>query len=95
MKEFRIEGKIFKYPGVSGWHFIGIEKKIAEKIKEEKLQKVGFSFVKVRVKIGKTSWNTTLFPTKEGQYLISIKSEIRKKENIFEGDDVKAEVTLL
>ncbi len=41
----------------------------------------------IKAKVGKTSWDTALFPhTKEGVYLISIKESIRKKEEILEGD---------
>ncbi len=57
-------------------------------------KKVGWSYIPVKATLGKTSWKTTLFPTKEGPYLISIKADVRTKEGIREGDKVIIRCTL-
>lgn len=54
----------------------------------------GFGSIRVKVKIGKTSWNTSLFPSKEGSYLLAIKASVRAKEGIGENDVVKITCTL-
>lgn len=94
MKSFSFQGKVWKYGGVGGWHFVYVEKKISEKIKAIGVKKVGFGFIKIRATLGKTSWNTTLFPTKEGVYLIAVKAVVRKKESVQEGDNVKIAFTI-
>ena len=48
----------------------------------------GFGSVRVAVTIGSTTWKTSLFPSKEGAYLLPIKAEVRKKERIAAGDAV-------
>lgn len=96
MKSFSVKGKVWKYHGASGWHFVYIDKKISEKLKAEKnTKKVGWSLLKIKAKIGKTEWNTALFPTKEGPYLIAIKASVRKKEGILEDDTVRITCTLI
>ena len=96
MRVFSITGKVFKYPGAGGSHFITVGAKESKILKESKIgARVSWSFVKVRATIGKTSWNTGLFPTKEGPYLLAIKATVRKAEGIDEGDFVKAECILL
>jgi hypothetical protein len=39
------------------------------------------------VRIGKTTWTTSLFP-KDGLYLVPIRASVRKAENLEEGDEV-------
>jgi hypothetical protein len=90
--DFKIIGKIWRWPGDIGWHFINVDKTISVKIRT----KYPKGFVKICVRIGDATWNTSLFPHKEfGHYLMAIKQSIRKKENLFEGDTVKISFTIL
>lgn len=97
MKKFTVSGKVWRYPGLGGWHFVYVNKTISQKIKDavRNKKKVGFQFIRVRAQIGKTSWTTTLFSTKDGPYLLAIKADVRKKESIDDGDKVNATCTLL
>lgn len=86
-------GKVWVYPdpnGGTGWHFLHIDKKISDTIKEKtKSKKKGFGSVRVKATIGSTSWETSLFPSaRDGVYLLPIKADIRKKEGVFEGDTI-------
>ena len=90
-KNFKIEAKVWKWPGDAGWHFVNIDKKISEQIRG--VYKKGFVYI--TAKIGKTTWDTALFPHKiSGLYLLSVKASVRKKENIWEGDVVKISFSL-
>lgn len=94
MKNFSVEGKIWRYSGAGAWYFVYVGEKLSQQIKDvAKARKNGF--VRVKATIGDTSWTTTLFPTKEGPYLIAIKSEVRTAEVLDEGDKVKISCTLL
>jgi len=47
------------------------------------------------VNIGKTSWMTSIFPDKKStSYLLPIKAEIRKKEQIKENDVILFSIEL-
>lgn len=77
-----------------GWHFVTLPKKLSEEIKKVG-KRYGAGFVKVGVSVGKSKWTTALFPHKDsGGYLLSIKQNIRKKENIWEGDIIKISIIL-
>ena len=94
--KFIATGTIWRYEGPGGWHFLTIDKKTAHGIRffsEERT--VGLGYVKVRAKIRKTSWETALFPTKAGEYLLAVKAAVRKTENIAEGDRVRDAGTAL
>lgn len=85
-KEHKIKAKVWRYPSLSGWHFVNVDKKISEQIRKAYPK----GFVKIRAQIGKTSWDTSLFPHKlSASYLLSVKASVRKKEGIFDGDEVK------
>ncbi len=45
----------------------------------------GFGAVKVEVELGGSKWRTSIFPTKEGPYLLPVKASIRKKEGLRDG----------
>lgn len=45
---------------------------------------------RVTVTLGSSAWETTLFPSKNGPYLLAIKASVRAKERIDVGDEVAA-----
>jgi hypothetical protein len=86
-KIYKIKSKVWLYPGMAGWHFVGVPKKESEEIKRGYKVKAGFGSVPVIVTIGKTKWKTSVFPDKRsGTYVLPLKAEVRKKENISSED---------
>lgn len=95
MKTAQFSGKVFIWPGDLGWHFVYLPKILAKKIKEKK-KSHGAGFIKIEAKIGKTSWQTALFPYKrEETYLLAIKKAIRGKEGIFVGDEINVKLKFI
>jgi hypothetical protein len=45
----------------------------------------GWSSLPVTVTVGTSTWNTSIFWSKEGKYLLAIKADVRKKEKIVAG----------
>ena len=89
-KEFKMKAKVWLYPGMAGWHFITLPKKESDLIKEMfgSLQ-LGWGSLPVKATIGQTSWKTSIFRDKKAEaYLLPLKTEVRKKENISPGDIV-------
>lgn len=79
----------------SAWHFITVPKKESEAIKIKYGKNArGWGLLPVAVKIGKTEWNTSIFPvSKLGAYLLPLKAEVRRKEGVQHEDT--AQVTLV
>ena len=91
----KVKGKIWKYRGIGGWHFVTINKTTSARIMSmNKMPRRGFGSIRVKVKIGTTEWKTSIFPTKERTYLLAIKADVRKKEGIDIGDKITAHITL-
>lgn len=95
-ESFKFTSSVTRYPGAGGWHFVELDKQLSKDVKIiAGGETVGFGYVRIEATIGDTSWQTTLFPSKEKIYLMAIKEPIRKKENIKENDLVSVSFTLL
>ena len=91
---FRMKGKIWKFPGYAGWHFFTIPKTISKRIKSQFQPPPGrFGSIRVKAKIGTTEWKTSIFPAREGTYLLPLKAAVRKKEEMSTGDTTLVRLT--
>jgi Domain of unknown function (DUF1905) len=91
----RVSAQVRKYAGVAGWHFITVPDTVSTRIRKWIVpKKVGFGYIPVTARVGETSWKTTLFPSKDaGPYLLALKASVRKREEIYEGDTIRIEIT--
>ena len=56
----------------------------------------GFGSRRVEVTVGLTTWRTSIFPDKEsGSFLLPVKADVRKQEQLDDGDPVTVYMTLL
>lgn len=89
--QFKLTEKLWLYKGDKvSWHLITIPVDDSRQIKffTSDLQR-GWGAVPVNVTIGNTKWKTSIFPDKKSAtYILPVKAEIRKKEQIKEGDEV-------
>jgi O-6-methylguanine DNA methyltransferase len=94
MKKFSFKARVWRWPGYAGWHFVNLPKDIAGAIKKSS-KTYSSGFVRVSAAVGKSVWETALFPHKESEtYLLSIKKSVRKAEGIYEDDTIRAIVTV-
>ena len=74
----------------AAWHFVSLSKSQSAEIdKKFGDKRRGWNSFPVSVKLGKTSWKTSIFFDKrEEAYILPLKAEVRKKEGIRQGDKV-------
>lgn len=88
--DFEFTAELWKWNGIGSWHFITLPEDIADKIKFYYEKRHGFGQIAIKATIGKTSWNTSIFPDKKSNsFLLPIKSQIRKKENLTLGSKIR------
>jgi hypothetical protein len=82
--KYEFEATTWEYGGQASWFFVTVPKHISEDIKEVSgPYKRGFGSVRVVVTVGASRWQTSVFPdSKTGCYLLPLKKEVRKAENI-------------
>jgi hypothetical protein len=88
---YTVKATVWLYPGDAAWHFVNVDKKVSEKIRKAIGRNTrGFGSVPVSVTIGKTTWQTSVFPDKQsGTYLLPLKKHVRMKEEIAAGDAIR------
>lgn len=87
MQSYTIRAKVWIYQSKVAWHFITIPKKQSGQIRFVAAgNKSAWGSIPVRVTLGKTSWNTSLFPVsqadKSASYLLPLKASVRNKEKV-------------
>ncbi len=81
----------------SAWHFITVPQNISADLQAffSDFTK-GFGSLPVLVTIGNIQWKTSIFPDKKsGCYMLPIKAEVRKKENLLEGNTVEVQLKIV
>lgn len=96
-KIYNLQSELWIYPGPSTWYFLNIDKEKSNEIKKAfGANARGFGSLRVEVTVGESKWNTSIFwSSREGVYALPVKAQIRKKEGLFEGDNVKYVIKLL
>ncbi len=79
------------------WTFVTLPTETAEDIRELAAgPRRGFGSVRVRVEIGGSTWQTSIFPdATRGSYVLPVKRAIRKAEELDVGDVATVTVELL
>ncbi len=86
------EGEIFQWRGPAPFFFVAIPDEQSRDIKAiSGLVTYGWGVIPVQVRIGKTVFETSLFP-KDGLYLVPIKVAVRKAERLEAGDTVTVQL---
>lgn len=81
-------GEVFYWRGPAPFLFVAVPEKQSADLKAiSSMVTYGWGVIPVHVRIGKTDWQTSLFP-KEGRYLVPIKKSVQKSENLGVGDQV-------
>jgi hypothetical protein len=93
---YSFKAQMWLYPGPAAWHFITLPKDVSGRIKKTFAEMAkSWGSLPVKAIIGKTSWETSIFPdTKADAYLLPVKAAVRKKEGIAAGDTVNIAVSV-
>ncbi len=90
--DHKTRAKVWKYSGKGAWYFVSLTKDLGDTMKAEYGRKRGWGSVPVTVRVGTSTWATSIFPdTKTDTYLLPLKADIRKKQNIHEDDMIEVE----
>jgi hypothetical protein len=96
---FEASGKVavFRSAQSAGeWHHLVIDGQTAMEIRYAALGRTGgFGSIRVTARIGKTQWQTSLFPHRaSGGFILLLKAEVRRLENIHEGSRVSVQLAV-
>ena len=90
MIDFTFTAPLWRWKPEASWHFITVPEAPSSAIRALAPEaKRGFGSVRVRVSVGDTAWQTSVFPDKaSGCYLLPVKKAVRTAEHLAVGEDV-------
>jgi hypothetical protein len=92
--QLKFSGDIFEWRGPAPFYFVRCTDSVAAKIRAVAAQvSYGWGVIPCEVRIGKTTFTTSLFP-KDGGYLVPIKNVVRIPEKLELGQNVAITLTL-
>ena len=84
----------WQHTGSSGWVLVNVPHKMSNEIRKHfKREEQGWGRLSIIAQIKNTSWPTAIwYDTQHQTYLLPIKSEVRKKENINVGQSIEVNI---
>ena len=87
-------GELYSWRGPAPYHFIKVPEEECVVLREASpIVSYGWGVIPVRVRIGESVFETSLFP-KDGGYVVPIKDVVRNAEGLALGDIVMVEMTV-
>ncbi|MFD3403585.1 DUF1905 domain-containing protein [Kribbella sp. NPDC058693] len=96
MSTYRFSAPLWQHPGEGSWYFVAVPEQISDDIADlTEGRRKGFGSVRVSVTVGGSTWQTSLFPSKSGSYVLPVKKLVRVAERLAEGAPVEAQLDLV
>ena len=75
--------ELWLYPGEGAWHFLTLPNDVADEIVDLVAERAGFGSIPVEVRIGASTWKTSVFPDKKSaSFVLPVKKSIRVSEGL-------------
>lgn len=92
--EIEFRGEVVFWRGPSPFHFVAVPEAASREIADvASLVTYGWGAIPATVRIGDTTWTTSLFP-RNGGYLLPVKDAVRAAEGIELGQTVAVTMTM-
>ncbi|QSR29003.1 hypothetical protein CFI00_00480 [Nocardioides sp. S5] len=79
----------------SSWCFVTLPPDVAEEVRDGSGEPRGFGSVRVRVRVGATTWDTSVFPDSgSGGFVLPVKKAVRAAAGVEEGDELTVTLSL-
>ncbi len=84
---FTFDAAVWEWDGTAAWHFVSLPEDVADDIEERYGHAAaGFGSLRVEVTIGRTTWQTSVFPdSKRATYVLPVKKAVRSAEGLAVG----------
>lgn len=93
--EFEAELWVWDARRADTWTFVSLPADASDAIGARVGPRRGFGSVRVRVTVGATTWQTSIFPDSERGYVLPVKRAVRAAEGLDPGDTATVRVELV
>lgn len=77
------------------WTFVSLPGDVSDELRDLTGPRRGFGSLRVRVRVGGSTWTTSIFPDSARGYVLPVKRAVRKAERLEPGDVATLTVTIL
>ena len=85
--EWDFEAEVWLWKSDAAWHFLTVPEDVTDEIEDMPMNRGGFGSVRVEVTIGSSTWETSIFPSKDvGSFILPLKKPVRVAEGLGVGD---------
>ncbi|MCD0442570.1 DUF1905 domain-containing protein [Glycomyces sp. A-F 0318] len=92
--ELEFSGEVWYWRGPAPWYFVTVpEAGCRELAAASGVVSYGWGMIPANVRIGQIAWSTSLWP-KDGAYIVPLKSDVRRKAGVDDGDAVTVRLTV-
>lgn len=92
--DLRFSGEVWYWRGPAPFHFVTVPDEQSAALESASAQvSYGWGMIPATVRIGGTTWTTSLWP-KNGGYVVPLKDKVRRAEEIEVGDVVTVGLTI-
>jgi hypothetical protein len=85
---------LWAHDSFAGWAFISLPPEVADEVSLLGGPPRGFGSVPVEVRIGLSTWRTSVFPDADG-YVMPVKGPVRRREGVEVGDTTQVDLRLV
>lgn len=80
--EYEFAGAVWEWRGPSPYHFVTIPPECVDVLRQvASAVTYGWGMIPVEVRLGRSTWRTSLFP-RDGGYVLPLRDSVRNKEGI-------------
>lgn len=88
MDALEVTGEVWEWRGPAPYHFVSVPPELCEDVRDAaEVVSYGWGMVPVTLRLGDTSWTTSLWP-RDGGYVVPLKDAVRAAEGVELGDVV-------
>ena len=86
--DLEFTGEIWQWRGPAPWYFVTVPDEECAALQDTSAAvSYGWGMIPVTVRVGRTTWTTSLYPQDE-RYVVPLKVAVRRAEGLDEGDTV-------
>ncbi len=96
MQPATFTAELWSWKDDGSWFFVALPEAVSDEIADAQAgPRRGFGAVGVHVRVGETTWSTSVFPDKQrGVYVLPIKKLVRERQGLDLGDRFALTVSL-
>lgn len=77
MSNLSIKNVVKRFPGQYGWYYVEVDEDISKDLRPI-LKNLWPALLKAQFTLGKTTWNSSIMPIKDGPLFIALPAKVRK-----------------